>query len=228
MAFTPVQKLSITSGAAMVLLAAVGLVAYLSITQLVDAQDAAAVTNTNIGRLDRVLARTAAAGEAIHRYAESGSPDALALIDSAQSDVEYALDSLLASSEDHPVQRRNLDSLGPLLGTRFRDYRQAILVRARIGHDTALALLSAGRPGPAAAQLIAQMRDEEVKVLGERARTMAESAKTTRVIIVAGSIFAFILALVALQPLRPSVERGLSARLTKAVPVVTDAESRRE
>lgn len=228
MAFTPVQKLSITTGAAMVLLAAVGVVAYLSITQLVEAQNAAAITNTNIGRLDRVLARTAAADEAIRRHAESGSPVALAIVDSAQSDVEYALDSLHASSEDHPVQRRNLDSLGPVLSSRFRDYRQAALVRDRIGKDTALTLLAAARPGPAPARLIAEMRDEEVMVLGERSRVMAESAKTTRVLIVAGSIFACVLALVALQPLRPSVERDWSARLTKAAPVATDAESRRE
>lgn len=46
MAFTPVQKLSITSGAAMVLLSAVGLVSYVSTMQMVDAQEAAAHTKT--------------------------------------------------------------------------------------------------------------------------------------------------------------------------------------
>lgn len=205
----------------MVLLAAVGVVAYLSITQLVVAQDAAAVTNTNIGQLDRVLERTIAADEAMRRYAETGNAAAMAAVDTAQGDVEYALDSLLASSEDHPAQRRNLDSLGPVLGARFREMRQATLVRSRQGRDSAVALIRAAGSSRAPARLIAEMRDEEVRVLGERTRAMAASAKTTRVFIVAGSIFALVLALVALQPLRPSVERQITARITKAMPAQT-------
>ena len=176
MAFTPVQKLSITSGAALLLLAAVGVVAYLSTTQLVDAQRAAAATNLNIARLDRVLQRTGAADEAISRYAESGDRAFLSVIDAAQSDLEYALDSLRTATEDHPVQRRNLDSLGTVVGARLREIRQVALVREKVGHDSAAKLSGAGRSVARPTLLLGDMRNEEVRVLGERTRVMADSS----------------------------------------------------
>lgn len=227
MAFTPVQKLSITTGAAMVLLSAVGLVAYLSITQLVDAQQAAATTNRNIARIDRVLERTTAAEAAVRRFVSTGQASAAAAIDSAQGDVEYALDSIRAASEDHPEQRHNLDSLGPIIGAQFREIHQAQLARKKSGGNAGLQALSAGAGRRPAVLLLAQMRNEEVRVLGERSRAMASSAKATRVFVVGGSLFALVLALVALQPLRASVERRLTQRLSQARVTVTDDDEGR-
>jgi CHASE3 domain sensor protein len=191
-----------------------------------DAQAAAAVTSRNVARLDRVLGRTLDAAAASRRYVINQDPAALAVIDSAQSDVEYALDSIRATSEDHPVQRRNLDTLGPILGEEFAEVRQVTLVRRLVGRDSAMALLAAPRPAQGPARLIADMRNEEERVLGERSRTMAIRARTTRVFIVGGSIFAFLLALVALRPLGGSMVRQLAQRLT---PSATDqsATSRR-
>jgi CHASE3 domain sensor protein len=224
LAFTPVQKLSITSGAAMTLLGAVGIVAYLSTSQLVDAQQAAAHTNETINRLDRVLVQTIAAENAARAYVISGDASARALVDSAQSDVESALDSLQVATEDHPDQRRFLDSLGPVVGAEFRDIRQAILVRLKVSRDSATKLLRAGpitrRQGPA--RILADMRDEEVRVLGERTRVVAATGKASRTFIIAGSIFAFLLALVALQPLRESVGRRLTERLTQSAVTVPE------
>lgn len=215
MAFTPVQKLSITSGMAMALLGSSGVVAFLSTTQLMDAQAAAAVTNNNIARLDRVLVRSRDAEGAARRYVETRGAGSLALLDAAQSDVEYALDSIRVASEDHPSQRRYLDSLGPIVGAHFRDLREAALVRRLAGRDSAMKLLVAERAVRGPERLIADMRNEEVRVLGERSRLMANSARTSRVFIIGGSLLAFLLALIALQPLRGSVERRLTQRLSR-------------
>lgn len=215
MVFTPVQKLSITSGMAMALLGSSGVVAFLSTTQLMDAQAAAAVTNNNIARLDRVLVRSRDAEGAARRYVETRGAGSLALLDAAQSDVEYALDSIRVASEDHPSQRRYLDSLGPIVGAHFRDLREAALVRRLAGRDSAMKLLVAGRAVRGPERLIADMRNEEVRVLGERSRLMANSARTSRVFIIGGSLLAFLLALIALQPLRGSVERRLTQRLSR-------------
>jgi len=221
-AFTPVQKLSITTGAAMVLLSAVGLVSYLSTTQLVEAQDAVAHTNRVIARLDRVLVRTTTAENTVRDYVERGDTATLAAIDAAQSDVEYALDSLRTGTEDHPEQRRNVDELGPIVGALFRDVRGLVFVRNKFGHDSAARLMrrTAERTGPA--HLITEMRGEEVRVLGERSRVMTESGKASRMFIVIGSLFSFILALVALQPLRSSVERRLTQHLSGATAALED------
>ena len=61
------------------------------------------------------------------------------------------------------------------------------------------------------------MRDEELRVLGERTRAMTTTGSTALRVILGGSIFALILALFALQPLRPSVERRLTQRLSQAL-----------
>jgi CHASE3 domain sensor protein len=216
-AFTPVQKLSITSGAAMVILSAVGLVSYLSTMQMVDAQSAAAITNRNIQRLDRVLVRTTAAENAARRYVEHGAPASIAVIDSAQSDVEYALDSLRTASEDIPDQRRNLDSLGPIVGAVFKDARQVIAVRKKGGPAAAAKAMRTVPVRLNPVRLIAEMRNEEVRVLGEKSRVMIESGKATRYFIIAGSIFSLVLAAIALQPLRASVERRLTQSLSRTV-----------
>jgi CHASE3 domain sensor protein len=226
MSFTPVQKLSITSGAAMLMLSVVGLVAYLSTRQVEEAQQAAAVTNANIERLDRVLVRTMAAENAARAFLDRGDRASLAAIEEAQSDVEYALDSITTSSEDHPYQRRNLDSLGPIVGGRFKEVHQLVALRQRSGRDAAMQRFS-GRPNqPSPARLLAEMRNEEVRVLGERTRAMTAGGKATRVFIIIGSLFALVLALVALQPLRPSVERRLTQRLSRSITAITDEELR--
>ena len=225
MAFTPVQKLSITSGAALALLAAVGLVSYLSTMQMVDAQRAAAVTNQNIARLDRVLVRTLVAENAVKGYVVQDDRAALSLIDAAQGDVEYALDSLRVASEDHPEQRRNLDQLGPIIGAHLRDVRRLILVRNKLGRDSAAKALSREPARQSPARLLAEMRSEEIRVLGEKSRVMVESGKASRTFIVAGSIFSLVLAALALQPLRPSVERRLTQRLSQQMIDVGDDDT---
>jgi CHASE3 domain sensor protein len=222
--FTPVQKLSITSGAAMIMLSAVGLVSYLSTTQMQEAQQAAAVTNANIARLDLVLVRTMAAEAAARAYVMRGSAAALAEVDSAQSDVEYALDSIRAATEDQPSQRRNLDSLGPIVSSHFETVRRVVATRKRSGREAAVQLLAQQPARVSPARLLATMRNEEVLLLGERTRAMVAGGKATRGFIVAGSIFALVLALLALQPLRPSVERRLTQRLSRTMSAVPDED----
>ena len=208
----------------MLMLSAVGLVSFLSTSQMVDAERAAAVTNDNIGHIDRVLVRTMAAENAVRIYVERGDSISATAIDAAQSDVEYALDSLRSATEDSPAQRHNLDSLGPLIGAQLKDVRQLVLIRKKIGHDSAAKALSHGKNRPSPARLLAEMRNEEVRVLGEKSRVMVESGKSTRVFIILGSIFSLVLAALALQPLRPSVGRRLTERLSRSMIAIADED----
>lgn len=223
MAFTPVQKLSITSGAAMVMLASGGVAAYLNTTQMVEAQGAAAHTNQVINTLDRVLQRTMVAENAARAFVATGDPTAATTIDAARGEVEYALDSLRSGTEDHPHQRQLLDLLGPLVGAQFREVRQTVSLRQRARGDSAVAALNAVPARRAAtARLLGDMRDEEVRVLGERTRVMVASGRLSRYLIVGSTIFAFVLALVALQPLRPGVGQRLTQRLSQSFSSIGD------
>ena len=166
-----------------------------------------------------------AAENAARGFVATGNANRLATVDAAQSDVEYALDSLRIATEDHPDQRRNLDSLGTIIGAEFRDIHQLSAVRRKSGRDAAVALMNgAHAKTPTPTRLLAGMRDEEVRVLGEKSRVMVESGKTTRMFVVAGSLFSLLLAFIALQPLRSSVEKRLTERLSRAMTAIPDDE----
>ena len=217
MVFTPVQKLSIGTGAALGVLALVGLVAYVSITHMIGGEQAVAATNANIARLDRVVTRTVDAESAQRGYVTTGDTAYLEPLSTAQGDVEYALDSLRAATEDNPDQRRNLDKLAPMVAGRFREIRATVAARQRFGIDSATKLLKrekAMRANEGAGPLALTMRGEELRVLGERTRLMTEQGRSASKFVFAASIFAMLLALLALQPLRPSVGQRLTRRLS--------------
>ena len=197
MGFTYVQKLSIGTGAALGLLALVGLISYASITQMIGGERAVAATNANISRLDRVVARTVDAENGVRGFVTTGDPRYIEPLTTAQSDVEFALDSLHTATEDNPEQRRNLDKLGPMISKRFREIRNLIVMRQRIGFDTAAKLLSnekAIRERDGAGPLANGMRDQELRVLGERTRGMTERGRSALNFILGGSLLTLFLA----------------------------------
>ena len=220
MQFTWVQKLSIGTGAALGLLALMGFVAYVSIHQMIGGQQAVAATNTNISRLDVVVARTVDAENAQRGFVTTADEQYLEPLNAAFSDVEDAIQGLMKATEDDPDQRHNLDKLAPMVSKRFKEINAVIAMRKRAGLDSAVAALkgqSAVRGRDGIGPIATKMRDEELRVLGERTRAMTATGSTALRVILGGSIFALILALFALQPLRPSVERRLTQRLSQVL-----------
>lgn len=220
MVFNPIQKLSITTGSALALLGLVGVVSYLSMTQMLRTERTVAATNANIGRLGRVLERTVDAETAQRGFVTTGDERYLEPLNVAKSDVEFALDSLRAATEDNPQQRRNLEKLGPMLASRFREIRLSVSVRQRASADSAMKLLAAEkalRSRDGAGPLVQQMREEELRVLGERTRAMTSSVRKATNFILGGALLAFGLAFIALQPARPEVARRLTQRLSVAM-----------
>jgi processive 1,2-diacylglycerol beta-glucosyltransferase len=60
------------------------------------------------------------------------------------------------ASEDHPAQRQNLDSLGPIIGAQFKDVRKLILTRKKLGHDAASKAIGREPNRSAPARLLAE------------------------------------------------------------------------
>ncbi len=220
MQFTWVQKLSIGTGAALGLLALMGFVSYVSIHQMIGGQQAVAATNQNIARLDAVVGRTVDAENAQRGYVTTGDEQYLEPLNAAFSDVEDAVQGLMKATEDNPDQRRNLDRLAPMISKRFKEINAVIALRKRGGVDSAVKVLkveSAVRTRDGIGPTASKMREEELRVLGERTRAMTTTGDTALSVILGGSILALVLALVALQPLRPSVERRLTQRLSQVL-----------
>ena len=220
MQFTWVQKLSIGTGAALGLLALMGFVSYVSIHQMIGGQQAVAATNANISRLDAVVGRTVDAENAQRGYVSTGDDQYLEPLNSAFSDVEDAIQGLSKATEDNPDQRRNLDRLGQMVSKRFKEINAVIAIRKRLGGDSAaraLKIQNAVRGRDGIGPLAGKMREEEFRVLGERTRAMNATGSSALRVILGGSIFSLVLALFALQPLRPSVERRLTHRLSQVL-----------
>jgi CHASE3 domain sensor protein len=220
MQFTWVQKLSIGTGAALGLLALMGFVSYVSLHQMIGGQRAVAATNENISHLEQVVGRTVDAENAERGYASTGDEQYLEPMHAAFSDVEDAIQFLVKATEDNPDQRRNLDRLTPLISKRFKEIQAVIAMRKRSGVDSAAAMMKSqnavrGRDG--IGPLATKMREEELRVLGERTRAMTKTGNTALNVILGGSLLALVLALAALQPLRPSVERRLTQRLSQVL-----------
>lgn len=220
MQFTWVQKLSIGTGAALGLLALMGFVSYVSIHQMIGGQRAVAATNLNIAHLDQVVTRMVDAESAERGFASTGDVQYLEPLNAAFSDVEDDIQALMKSTEDNPDERQSLDKLAPLVSKRFREINGVVATRKRLGADSATAQLkqqTAVRGRDGIGPIVAKMREEELRVLGERTRAMTSTGDTALNVILGGSIFSLILALFALQPLRPSVERRLTQRLSQVL-----------
>jgi CHASE3 domain sensor protein len=220
MQFTWVQKLSIGTGAALGLLALMGFVSYVSIHQMIGGQRAVAATNLNISHLDQVVTRMIDAENAQRGFASTGDEQYLEPLNSAFSDVEDDIQALTKSTEDNPDERQTLDKLAPLISKRFKEINAVVATRKRSGADSATAMLkkqTAVRGRDGIGPIVSRMREEELRVLGERTRAMTSTGDTALNVILGGSVFSLILALFALQPLRPSVERRLTQRLSQVL-----------
>ena len=206
MRWTPLQRLSITSGAALTLLGLGGVVSFYYATRLTDSERIVARTNRNMAAASRIIAGTQDGERATKAYVVRGDSLALGVLHTAQASVEDAIDAMDEASEDNPRQRRLLESLASQVAASFTEFRTTITVRDHQGADSARNFLERGTP-PAIDSLmriVDQMRDEELRVLAELARHQSSTGTTTLRIILLGTALTFLLAGLALQPARSS------------------------
>jgi CHASE3 domain sensor protein len=217
MIWTPVQKLSIGAGAALLVLSLFGIVAFASVSRLASQEAAVADANVAIATIDQLSAAHADADRSGSEFVLTGSPEALEGFTAARSSIEDALDAIRRRTEDRPRQRTALDSLGPLIGERLSTLNAAIALRQREGPAPALEHLRA-RPARVTRggiqPLIQRMREEESRVLGDRTRLQQQHGRTAATVILLASMLAFVLAALAFSPVRPSMAARLTKRLT--------------
>ena len=211
---TPVQYLSIGAGAALLVLALFGAVAFASVSRMATQQEAVRDANDAIAQIDQIFVATADAERAGTEFMLTARNDSYEAFRQAQGRVEDALDAIRVRAEDRPRERAVLDTLGPALGDRFQALNAGIAQRKRDGAKAAVTLTDndstrATRGG--ILPLLNRLREEELVVLAERTRLMAENGRTSKAVILAGSILAFLLAAVALTPVTPNMIAKMSA-----------------
>jgi CHASE3 domain sensor protein len=224
MTWTPVQKLSIGAGMALLVLALFGVVAFATVSRLATQEASVGDASAAIATIDQLVVAHAEMERAGTEFMLTGSDAAHDAFAQARIRVEDALDILRVRSEDRPRQRAALDSLGPLLGERFARLNEGIAIRRREGAERAAEFERADAARPSRVgilPLIQRMRDEESRVLGERTRLQAERGRAAGTIILVGSLLAFLLAAIAFTPVRP----GMAARLTRRLTTPTGMPS---
>ncbi|MEK6611974.1 MAG: CHASE3 domain-containing protein [Gemmatimonadota bacterium] len=222
MRWTPLQRLSITSGAALTLLGLGGVVSFYYATRLTNAERVVARTNRNMAAASRIIAGTQDGQRATKAYVVRGDSLARGVLQAAQATVEDAIDAMDEASEDNPRQRRLLESLAPQVAASFTEFRTTIAIRDHFGSDSARRFLERSTPPhetDSLMKIVDQMRDEELRVLAEHARHQSSTGTTTLRIILLGTALTFLLVGLSLQPMRA----GVAARLTSHLSPVDSA-----
>jgi CHASE3 domain sensor protein len=198
-------RVSVGGTAVLLVLALFGAVAFASVSRLSKQQAAIGDTNAGISSVQNLLVATYEAERSTGDYIQNRSAASLDGFVDARGRIEDALDELRRRAEDRPRQRAVLDTLGQLIGARVGVMDDAISVRKRQAQPTALQVAhvdSSRETRGGVLPLIQRMRDEELVMLAERTRLISREGEMSRMIVLGGSIVAFLVAAVVLVPVR--------------------------
>jgi len=219
MPLAPLQKLSVTVGASLLVLGFSGAVAYYYSSRLVASDRAVERANANMSAAFSVVIGRQDAERATKAYVVRRDNAARAALQDAQARVEDAFDLIALGTDDNPRQRQLLVELGQRAAASFEAFRTTVLIRDRVDADSARRFLSGDLPASATDSLmkiVGQMRDEELRVLAERTRLQSARGADAQHLILAGMVLAFLLAGAALQPMRAGVATRLSSQIVRA------------
>ncbi|HEY3287893.1 MAG TPA: CHASE3 domain-containing protein [Gemmatimonadaceae bacterium] len=216
MQLTPVQKLSISIGAALVVLGGFGAASYYYASRLVAADRAVERANTNMAAAFHVVVSRQEGEHLAKAYVVRPDSVTRALLQAAQARVEDALDALHRGTEDNPRQFARVHALAEGAAQNFETFRSTVLIRDHVGADSARRVLTGERSANAADSLmkiVNEIREDELRVLGERTRLQNAHSATAQRVILVGMVLAFLLAGVALQPVRAHIASRLTSRI---------------
>lgn len=226
MKLSPVQKLAVTVAAALLVLGLFAAVSYYYASRLVAADRAVERANASIAEAYRIVVATRDAERATKAYVIRPDSSARAQLADAQSRVEDALDVMRKSSEDNPREANLLHDAAHQVSQAFDAFRTTTALRDRVGADSARRVLTRDFPAAEAdslLKLVSGMRDEELRVLAEQARMQSASGENAQRIILIGMVITFLLAGLALQPVRADVAKRLTSRIVSAETGLPDA-----
>jgi len=201
----PRFRVSAGRSAVLLVLGLFGAVAFASVSRLSKQQAVVGDTNDGITSVQDLLVATYEAEHAGEDYIRRGSAASLDAFTDARRRLEDALDDLRQRSQDRPRQRAALDTLGQLIGARIGVLDDAISLRRHQAQAKTLPVAQADsvRDTRGMLPLIQRVREDELVVLGERTRLMARNGQISRMVVLGGSIVAFLVAAVVLVPSRP-------------------------
>ncbi|MHB1096938.1 MAG: CHASE3 domain-containing protein [Gemmatimonadaceae bacterium] len=225
MRLAPFQKLAVVVGAVLVVLGAVAGVTYYYASHRAAADLVVERHNANLLAAFRMVMARQDGERATKAYVVRPDTVARAALQSAQAQLEEALDVLSRGTDDNPHQRSLLVLLASGAAASFDTFRSTVLIRDRAGADSARRFLASDLSATVSDSLMkiaSLMRDEELRVLAEQTRQQSAHGANAQRLILFGMVLTFLLAGLALQPMRPGVATRMTSHFAREQ--ITDAE----
>ena len=189
------NKISAGFGTALAILIFVGVLSYRSMVQ--SDEDRQWVTHTHqvLEQVDAVESDMLSAETGERGFILTGETSFLDPYNDAFAHVNGDLTKLRLLTIDNPVQQRALDRVVPLISERLGMLRDRVELRRHEGLVAGAEIVSLG-PGKQYMEKIrsqlAEMKQEENRLLIQRTAEAAKSSRSTRIVIVAGEVLAVV------------------------------------
>jgi len=162
---------------------------------------------------------TAALGHAVdieagaRSFEATGQESFLELYREGQRALAEDLETLRRQTADNPAQQKWLDELESDIHTRLEFARESVNERRRTGKvPSRAAFLEGKRRMDAVRATVAEMQNEETRLLDLRVKKTREARRTTRIIAVAGTLVGVVFLLLAGFSIRRELDRSGSLR----------------
>jgi methyl-accepting chemotaxis protein len=179
------KKLAVGFSVSLVLLVAIGAVAYRALDVLTKTSSSVTHTHSVIEHVGRVLSMLKDAETGQRGYVITGDEAFLAPYSASADEVGKVVKDLRDLTIDNPNQQKRLDDAEPLVAAKLAELRRSIDLRKTAGFEAAAKIVAGGegkRIMDGIRRILAEMEREERDLLKQRAdevETAATGAKST-------------------------------------------------
>ena len=200
--------------AALVLLVAISAVTFFNTNNLADNSAMVAHTHEVLAELEGIVSLLNDAETGQRGYLITGENRNQEPYVAALPQIQKKLDHVRQLTSDNPRQQDRLDDLEPLVQAKLDELQKTIDLRATVGFDAALALVLTDAGKQVMDDLggvIGEMEQEEADLLVVRAGATDSAAKSTRMVVLFGSVIAILVLGAIAWFLSRSVSNGVAS-----------------
>ncbi|MHC5543031.1 CHASE3 domain-containing protein, partial [Singulisphaera rosea] len=215
-------KMLLGFGIAPAFLIIVGWVSYSGTNRLIETGHRVARAHDVLQGIDGVIALLKDAETGQRGFVLTGKEQYLEPYNAATQAIDQAFDDLRKITKEEPEQQRRLDLVRPLSESKLAELKETIVLRREKGAEAALAVVLTDRGKSVMddiRRLVTEMKEEEHKVLQERDRDAATTARFTTSSIVVGTIVAFLISLLVGLAIARSITRPLQTLVTASAKI---------
>jgi methyl-accepting chemotaxis protein len=190
------KKLAVGFSVSLVLLVAIGVVAYRALDVLTKTSSSVTHTHTVIEHVGRVLSLLKDAETGQRGYVITGDEAFLEPYHASADEVGKVVKDLRELTLDNPNQQKRLDDAEPLVAAKLGELRRSIDVRKTAGFEGAEKIVAGGegkRIMDDIRRILAEMEREERDLLKQRADEVETAATGAKSTILFGTVFCLLL-----------------------------------